>query len=134
MPIAPIGVVSVSPVARQATIERMKDIPTAIRPAHQLIWKAMICTSTIAMAIGIRPTMNQELGTSIVAMRSSMEPAPAAPACGPRRSRVNERATVFHCRPSAARLANTITEVPPQSAQLRGWKSAPPPAIGIDGR
>ena len=120
LPIAPTGVVSVSPVARQATIERMNDIPTAIRPAHQLIWKAMICTSTIAIPIGIRPRTNQEFGTSIAAMRCSMSPW-TDPAWGPRRSRVKERATVFHWSPRAARLANTMTDVPPHSAQFRGW-------------
>src|SRR5436190_14638759 len=95
LPIAPTGVVSVSPVARAATIDRKNDIATAIRPAHQVIWKARNCTATIAIVIGIRPAISHAFGTSIAAILVSISPATGRGLL-PRRNSENERATVFH--------------------------------------
>ena len=131
LPMAPIGVVSVSPVARHATIDSTNDMITAMRPAHHEILNATASTMTIAMVIGMRPAMNHEFGTSIAAMLASMSSF-ATFVAGPRRSIVNARPTLFHCRPSEARLANTMMLVPPHSAQLRGWNIVPPPALGIE--
>ncbi len=70
-----MGVVSVSPVARQATIDSTNDIATATTPAHHEIPNAMICIATIASEIGISPAISHDVGTSTFAMATSMSAA-----------------------------------------------------------
>ena len=82
------------------------------------------------MLIGMKPATSHEFGTSIAAIFASMSAsAPVAMlfAC---LSAVNERATVFHCSASEVSEANTMSDVPPHSAQRTGWNSAPPPNRG----
>ncbi|MNK89418.1 hypothetical protein D3C87_1094270 [compost metagenome] len=108
---APMGVVSVSPVARQATSERKKVITTARMLIQGATLKAkcmMAMTPRAAMDV---PIQNQLWGTSIRA-RGSSSTAPSADLAG-----LRARTMVFHCRAKAMRPEVTISEAPSQRLQ-----------------
>src|SRR5262245_31664686 len=122
LPIAPTGVVSVSPVARQATSERTKAIAMAIKPAHQEISNATICTNIMAIPMGTMPITIHEKGTSTSFIATDSDASARAPL-----SDANARVMVFHCIATAVRLAMTMTAVPPQSDQVLMRNVVPAP-------
>ncbi|NBX30659.1 hypothetical protein EBR04_09520, partial [bacterium] len=68
---APIGVMSVSPVARAATIERRNVTSTARMPIHHEMPKSQWPSTTQAVPKMSEPARNQEAGTSTRASGSS---------------------------------------------------------------
>src|SRR5882724_805823 len=68
LPIAPMGVVSVSPVARQAAMQRTNDMTAATMPRGIEIWNAKYWTMTSPMTMGASPASSQRFGTSIAAI------------------------------------------------------------------
>ena len=113
-----MGVVSVSPVARQQTSDTTNESATAISPRKIEMWKARYCTITRPMVMGMSPITIHEAGTSMASI--------AALWAG--RSlflkRVKARASVRHWSATVARLEKTMIEVPPHNAQRVGLKSA----------
>ena len=71
LPIAPIGVMSVSPVARAATIDRKKVTSTARMPIHQVMSNSQWPRITQAVPAASVPATNQLDGTSTWASGSS---------------------------------------------------------------
>lgn len=67
-PIAPTGVVSVSPVARHATIASTNESNTAMTESHGAMPKPSQPTITSPIVAKIIPAANQRLGTSIAAI------------------------------------------------------------------
>ncbi len=70
LPIAPIGVTSVSPVARAATIDSRNVTSTAMIPIHQVISNKKWPSSTQARPVRKVPATNQDVGTSISSIGS----------------------------------------------------------------
>src|SRR5262245_27343213 len=109
-----MGVVSVSPVARQQTSVTMNDMATAIRPRNTLIWNARSWTMTNPIVIGIIPIMSQDAGTSMASSCSFVTAEVYF------RKMLKDLASVRHCRATDTILENTIMEVPPHKAQRTG--------------
>src|ERR1041385_1798894 len=116
----PIGLVSVSPVARQHTIEIRNERATAINPSGIEMWNASDWTITNPIVMGIRPATSHEIGTSMASIADGW----LLPHAGfPRRLNTeNARPIVRHCSASDARLEKTMTAVPPQRPHLTGLK------------
>src|SRR3989449_7097455 len=69
LPIAPTGVVSVSPVTRQATSASQKDSATAITLSQTAMPKLACPSQASATSDTIWPTANQLIGASMASMR-----------------------------------------------------------------
>jgi hypothetical protein len=109
---APIGVMSVSPVALAATMERKKVTSTARIPIHQVMSNSQWPRTTQAAPDASVPTTNQLDGTSTRAIGSSW-PSVEPPTRRPRPPKA--RSTVFHLRPKESRPDDTIIAVDGQS-------------------
>ncbi len=116
LPSAPSGVVSVSPVAREATTERRAVTTMATEPSRMGMPKARWLRTSTSTEVRITPTANQEPGTSIRSIGSSvaLRRAPkmlAQPAEGAARWCASSRKKLT----SAAQV---MSEAPPQTDQL----------------
>ena len=112
---APMGVVSVSPVARQQTRATTKDMATATRPSQGWMEKARYWRITMPMVMGIRPPTSQETGTSTSATGSAPPVCPRGPL-----NEAKARPRVRHWSATEVRLEKTMMAVPPQRAQRVG--------------
>src|SRR5216683_931263 len=72
LPIAPTGVVSVSPVTRQATSASQKDSATAIAVSQTGMPKLACPSQASATSDTIWPTANQLIGASMASMQPSL--------------------------------------------------------------
>jgi len=111
-PMAPIGVMSVSPVARAATIDRRKVRSTATTPIHHVIPKRISPRTTQAVPKTSVPVANHQPGTSTRASGSSVASArrPTRVARPPK-----ARTTVRHLSAKDRRPDVTIIAVAGQS-------------------
>jgi hypothetical protein len=125
LPIAPIGVMSVSPVARAATIDKRNVTTTASRPIHQVIPKSTWPSTTHAVPARATPTTNHDAGTSMWASSSSIRSRarappppspPTSPASVPERP-LKARSTVRHLKANDKSPLVTIIAVAGQSTQ-----------------
>ena len=109
---------SVSPVARAATIDRKNVTSTARIPIHQLMPKRKWPSTTQAVPARPTPTTNHEAGTSMCASSSSIRscgrPPPKSPPSVPDRP-PNARRTVFHLSANDKSPLVTIIAVAGQS-------------------
>ena len=124
LPMAPTGVMSVSPVARQATMARKKDMTTARMPIHQWMPKNQIWRITAAMPVTITPMANHEPGTSTAASASSWAVVLLAflnMAARPEKA----RRTVRHCMKNPNRPAVTIMATPGHMSQRTMLRKPP---------
>src|SRR5262245_9713892 len=112
-----MGVVSVSPVARQHTSAAINEKATEMIPRGTEILKAISSTMTIPIVMGTSTAMSQVAGTSMRAISSLC--VVFWPFLNTKKARDNVR----HSSATAARLENTMTDVPPHSAQRTGLKS-----------
>ena len=114
-PMAPIGVMSVSPVALAATIESRKVTSTATIPIHQLMPKNWCPSSTQARPESPQPITHQEAGTSMCRRGSAAAGSPAPPTnC---ESPPKARSTVRQRRANDTSPAVTIIAVAGQRTQ-----------------
>src|SRR5260221_14112704 len=109
-----MGVVSVSPVARQHTRETTKESATAMTPSTIEMWNARYWTATMPIVMGTRPASSQLIGTSMACMAAFWGEVPFVLKI------VNARANVRHSNARFARLAKTMIDVPPQIDQRVG--------------
>jgi len=110
LPMAPVGVVSVSPVTRQATSARKNDMATAITLCHTGMLKLTFASQHSATSDTSCPATNHEAGVSI----ASISPfALCAPVTSPRSPR-KAFAIALHCMENARRPETTMHETPPQ--------------------
>src|ERR1035437_9775689 len=111
LPIAPMGVVSVSPVTRHATSASAKDITTASALCQYGIPNDACASSERAMSEMIWPAANQDIGVSmasisvgIFASRENNFPKP-----------LNADRAMRHCRKNPKMPDATMHDAPPQS-------------------
>ena len=110
LPIAPTGVMSDSPVARQATSASRKVISTATSPSRKGTLKAEEASHATPMPLAKVPSRNQLLGGSVAARSSSLPLPPSFP-----EKPVKARTMVFHCSRKARMPEDTMIETPSQS-------------------
>ena len=115
LPIAPIGVVSVSPVIRQATRAKANVSTTATA----LCQRGMPKLNLASVARPTRPTSwpprNQEAGTSMASISLALclfSPEKSAPKLP------NARSALRHLKPIARKLDVIMQETPPQTVHI----------------
>jgi len=113
-PMAPTGVVSVSPVTRQATSARAKERTTARSVCQYGIPKVRCPRIASPAKPSPWPRKNQEGGVSMAFSGSSAFLPPRNMSPMP----LNARTALRHCMPKASSPDVTMQAVPPQSVQL----------------
>ncbi len=108
---APTGVVSVSPVTRQATSASAKERSTATAVSQYGMPKVTWPSQASPISATPCPAMNQDAGVSMAARGSSPRARP--PNIAPRS--VNARFAVSHWSATDRRLDVTMQPTPPQS-------------------
>jgi hypothetical protein len=112
LPIAPTGVVSVSPVTRQATSASANDSATASAVCQYGIPNVRWPSQASPRNPASWPATNQDAGASIAARGSRARTRPP-PSIAPRFA--NARSAVRHWIPKDRRLELTMHATPPQS-------------------
>ena len=108
LPMAPMGVTSVSPVARAATMESRKAMATESTPSSTGTPNHARCMVTAATVQSARPTRNQLCGTSTAARASSVLGPPLKIRPRPEKA----RAIMRQRNAKETSEALTISEVP----------------------
>jgi hypothetical protein len=111
LPMAPTGVVSVSPVTRHATSASANESSTATAVSQYGMPKVTWPSQASPISAMPCPPMNQDDGVSIAATGSSLRARP--PNIAPRS--VKARFAVSHCSATDSRLDVTMHPTPPQS-------------------
>ena len=112
LPIAPTGVVSVSPVTRQATSARTNESSTATAVCQYGMPKVRWPSHASPTRPTSCPAMNHEAGVSMAAIGSSARRRPP-PNIAPRSPKA--RSAVRHCSANESRLEVTMHATPGQS-------------------
>ena len=112
LPMAPVGVVSVSPVTRQATSARKNDRRTASTLCQTGMSKLDLASHTMATSATNCPRKNHDIGASTLA--STSVPASGFP---PNILPTDDTAFTMlrHCRKKASRPEVTMQLTPPHS-------------------
>ena len=118
-PIAPTGVVSVSPVTRHATSASANESSTATTVCQYGMPRVWWPRSASPVTPTIWPPMNHDAGASIAAT-GSFAVLRLPPNIGPRS--VKARSAVRHCMANESRLEVTMHATPPQSVH---WTMLP---------
>ena len=124
----PIGVMSVSPVARPATTTRKNVISTAITPIHQWMWKMCVAEHDHGQAQHDEPA-DEPRARHLDPLHRVVALAGAA---GKNAVMVlNARTTVFHCRKNSSRPEVTIIGTPIHRLHDEIRRNAEPPLLAI---